>query len=107
MGAFSYIVLLLNSKGQLATPGLAVFNLTASRLCDMAGGFLSHLVKVLDMPERALPERFLWCRTMNTWICTFSATTGLFAITRIFHIGNINMFRYLGYCFTCPLMQAE
>jgi len=29
------------------------------------------------------------------------------AVTRWLHINNVNGFRYLGYAFTCPLMQAE
>jgi hypothetical protein len=31
----------------------------------------------------------------------------LLATTRWLHIGNVNGFRYLGYAFTCPVMQAE
>jgi hypothetical protein len=104
---FSYIVLLLSVKGQIKTPGLAVFNLVTVKLTEILTDFINTIKKWSDMPTLPLPERFAFCRKLNMSICTFSAFTGLVAITRWFHFGNINGFRYLGYCFTCPIIQGE
>jgi len=104
---FSYIVLLLSVKGQIKTPGLAVFNLVTVKLTEVLTDFLNTIKKWPDMPTLPLPERFAFCRKLNMSICCFSAFVGMIAITRWFHFGNINGFRYLGYCFTCPIMQGE
>eukprot|EP00913_Durusdinium_trenchii_P003596 g3327.t1 len=40
-------------------------------------------------------------------MCLAQATAAFITITRWLHIDNVNGFRYLGYAFTCSLMQAE
>jgi bacteriorhodopsin len=59
------------------------------------------------MDSVAMPGRLRFCRKLNATICRFSAAAALLAVTRWLHINNVNGFRYLGYAFTCPMMQAE
>ncbi|CAK9091596.1 unnamed protein product [Durusdinium trenchii] len=40
-------------------------------------------------------------------MCMAQATAAFITVTRWLHIDNVNWFRYLGYAFTCSLMQAE
>jgi bacteriorhodopsin len=59
------------------------------------------------MHEMELGQRFRYCRRLNATICRISAFMAVIAVTRWFHVNNVNGLRYLGYALTCPLMQAE
>mmetsp|Transcript_2878 Transcript_2878/g.7274 ORF Transcript_2878/g.7274 Transcript_2878/m.7274 type:complete len:472 (+) Transcript_2878:83-1498(+) len=104
---FLYLSALITSKGKLKTPArdsmlfcTDVFN---KRFKDV----MSVASQWQDMPNQPLEKRFRWCRKVNATICQFSALVAILAVTRWLHINNVNGFRYLGYAFTCPPMQAE
>lgn len=65
-------------------------------------------VRVWDtMHKQPLAKRMAVCRQLNLAMCLAQATAAFITITRWLHIDNVNGFRYLGYAFTCSLMQAE
>ena len=47
------------------------------------------------------------CRQLNLAMCLAQALAAFISIFRWLHINNVNGVRYLGYAFTCALMQAE
>mmetsp|Transcript_71301 Transcript_71301/g.133366 ORF Transcript_71301/g.133366 Transcript_71301/m.133366 type:complete len:460 (-) Transcript_71301:129-1508(-) len=104
---FLYLSALITSKGKLKTPArdslLFTFDVIQKRYQDV----MSVASQWQDMPTQPLDKRFRWCRKVNATICQFSALVAILAVTRWLHINNVNGFRYLGYAFTCPPMQAE
>jgi hypothetical protein len=103
---FMYLVLVIQSRGELETPGLAML-----RFCRQAAlqatKEVPMFMRLWEMQAEPLEKRFALCRKLNTMICLFTACVTLLATTRWLHIGNVNGFRYLGYAVTCPVMQAE
>lgn len=59
------------------------------------------------MNQAPLAKRMAICRQLNLAMCMAQATAAFITVTRWLHIDNVNGFRYLGYAFTCSLMQAE
>ena len=60
-----------------------------------------------EMNKRPLVERMAMCRQLNLAMCLAQALAAFISIFRWLHINNVNGVRYLGYAFTCSLMQAE
>eukprot|EP00435_Cladocopium_sp_Y103_P009379 s2381_g2.t1 len=60
-----------------------------------------------EMHKRPLHDRMGMCRQLNLAMCIAQALAAFLSIFRWLHIGNVNGVRYLGYAFTCSLMQAE
>jgi len=60
-----------------------------------------------EMNKRPLVERMGMCRQLNLAMCLAQALAAFLSIFRWLHINNVNGVRYLGYAFTCALMQAE
>lgn len=104
---FMYLVLVIQSRGELNTPGLACLRLVWKNIVSTSSEAKSSLAKWAEMPHAPLKDRFALFRKLNTGLCAFTACVSLLATTRWLHIGNVNGFRYLGYAVTCPVMQAE
>jgi len=104
---FVYLSMLITSKSKLKTPArdtvLFLYDCVYARYVDV----MSIVRQWPMMKDAKLEKRFRWCRKVNATICQFSALVSFLAITRWLHINNVNGFRYLGYAFTCPPMQAE
>jgi len=60
-----------------------------------------------EMHKRPLQDRMGMCRQLNLAMCLAQALAAFLSIFRWLHINNVNGVRYLGYAFTCSLMQAE
>ncbi|CAE7222196.1 unnamed protein product [Symbiodinium pilosum] len=60
-----------------------------------------------DMPKKPCSARIAYCRNLNIAMCIAQALAAFFSVFRWLHFGNVNGLRYLGYAFTCSLMQAE
>ena len=60
-----------------------------------------------EMNKKPLVERMNMCRQLNLAMCLAQALAAFISIFRWLHINNVNGVRYLGYAFTCALMQAE
>ncbi|CAJ1332296.1 unnamed protein product [Effrenium voratum] len=54
-----------------------------------------------------MSDRIKLCRLLNLAMCIAQAAAAFFTVLRWLHISNVNGLRYLGYAFTCALMQAE
>jgi hypothetical protein len=104
---FCYLVVIIQSRGHLKTPGLAVLRFIWKAVHSAVGDVWGNLGQWSEMPAMQLKSRFALCRKLNTALCTLTACVSLLATTRWLHVGNVNGFRYLGYAFTCPVMQAE
>lgn len=104
---FSYLSVLISSKQQLDSPGKAVYRF----LCHHFQEWVSDTWRILKrwdtMHQCDMGQRFRYCRRLNATICRVQVAAALLAVTRWLHVNNVNGFRYLGYSFTCPLMQAE
>ena len=59
------------------------------------------------MNKKPLVERMGMCRQLNLAMCLAQTLVAFISIFRWLHINNVNGVRYLGYAFTCALMQAE
>ena len=60
-----------------------------------------------EMPNKPCADRITYCRNLNIAMCVAQAAAAFFSVFRWLHIDNVNGLRYLGYAFTCSLMQAE
>ncbi|CAK0806507.1 unnamed protein product [Prorocentrum cordatum] len=104
---FLYLSIIISTRQQLKTPAKSIAKLIWHSLT----GWWEDTVRVLsrwsEMGEMSMPKRLRFCRRLNATICRSQAVIALLAVTRWLHINNVNGFRYLGYAFTCPLMQAE
>lgn len=104
---FAYLSILISSRQQLKAPARSIGRFLWSNFsgwCDDTCRVLSRWSEMDTMP---IAGRLRYCRRLNSTICRFSAAVALLSVTRWLHFNNINGFRYLGYAFTCPLMQAE
>ena len=104
---FGYLSILISSKQQLKKPGRAVCKFLWHHFYEWVVDTHRVLSRWDTMHECELGQRFRLCRRLNATICRIQVAAALLSITRWLHINNVNGFRYLGYSFTCPLMQAE
>lgn len=104
---FSYLSILISSKQQLQAPARSICKFVYTNVVDWAVDTNRILSRWPRMHEMDMGQRFRFCRRLNATICRVSAFIGLISITRWLHFNNVNGFRYLGYAFTCPMMQAE
>jgi bacteriorhodopsin len=104
---FTYLSVLISSKQQLQSPGKAVWRFVCHHFKDWFNDTWRILKRWDTMHTCDMGQRFRFCRRLNATICRVQVAAALLAVTRWLHINNVNGFRYLGYAFTCPLMQAE
>jgi hypothetical protein len=104
---FGYLSITISSKQQIKNPGRAVCKFLWHHFYKWVVDTHRVLSKWDTMHKCELGQRFRLCRRLNATICRIQVAAALLSITRWLHLNNVNGFRYLGYSFTCPLMQAE
>jgi hypothetical protein len=103
---FMYLWVKISTKADIKAPFRAIWRLVKYTFKNAVGDFIKHMMTWPSMSTATLSERFLFCRKCNQAVLLFQAFIALISVTRWLHIGNVNGFRYLGYAFTCPPMQA-
>ena len=104
---FTYLALRIVVRTDVKQPINAVWLMIRDYISPAADQWWTLMKTWPDMPNKPCSDRIAYCRNLNIAMCIAQALAAFFSVFRWLHIGNVNGLRYLGYAFTCSLMQAE
>ncbi|CAE7610067.1 unnamed protein product [Symbiodinium natans] len=104
---FTYLALRIVVRTDVKKPINASWRMFRDYITPVADQWWTLMKTWPDMPNKPCADRITYCRNLNIAMCLAQAFAAFFSVFRWLHIGNVNGLRYLGYAFTCSLMQAE
>ncbi|CAJ1354309.1 unnamed protein product [Effrenium voratum] len=108
MGAFfCYLSLRIAVRADVKQPLTAIWRCAGDTLHPMVAAWWKEVKQWPEMNKRPLSDRIKLCYLLNVAMCLAQAAACFFTVFRWLHVNNVNGMRYLGYAFTCALMQAE
>ena len=104
---FTYLALRITVRSDVKKPINAVWLMFRDYVSPATKEWWRLVKTWPDMPKKPCSARIAYCRNLNIAMCIAQALAAFFTVFRWLHFGNVNGLRYLGYAFTCSLMQAE
>eukprot|EP00437_Effrenium_voratum_P006247 CAMPEP_0181422088 /NCGR_PEP_ID=MMETSP1110-20121109/13433_1 /TAXON_ID=174948 /ORGANISM="Symbiodinium sp., Strain CCMP421" /LENGTH=370 /DNA_ID=CAMNT_0023545173 /DNA_START=41 /DNA_END=1153 /DNA_ORIENTATION=- len=104
---FCYLALRITVRTDVNAPVMSMLRWMRDSLREPLGYWWQEMKTWPEMNKRPLADRIKICRLLNLAMCIAQAAAAFFTVLRWLHIQNVNGLRYLGYAFTCALMQAE
>ncbi|CAJ1395229.1 unnamed protein product [Effrenium voratum] len=104
---FCYLALRITVRTDVNAPVLATYRWVVDSTSEPLNFWWKEMKTWPEMNKRSLADRIKLCRLLNLAMCIAQAAAAFFSVLRWLHISNVNGLRYLGYAFTCALMQAE
>ena len=104
---FTYLALRIVVRTDVKKPINASWRMFRDYITPVADEWWTLMKTWPEMPNKPCADRITFCRNLNIAMCLAQALAAFFSVFRWLHIDNVNGLRYLGYAFTCSLMQAE